>query len=103
MVANKSYFVGCDFGTESCRCGIFDATGSIVGQSSSPYFTYYPSPGWCEQVPSDWWIAIRIAMNSAIDDAKKRINDFNINNIVFIRCDTIARSVVCLDKEINLF
>ncbi|MDP9806606.1 FGGY-family pentulose kinase [Trueperella bonasi] len=48
------YLMGIDFGTESCRVGIFDPVGSPLAFAATPYKTTYPHPGWAEQDPEDW-------------------------------------------------
>ncbi|AZR07380.1 FGGY family carbohydrate kinase [Trueperella pyogenes] len=52
------YLMGIDFGTESCRVGIFDTVGSPVAFAATPYKTTHPYPGWAEQSPEDWWQAL---------------------------------------------
>ena len=43
--------MGIDFGTESCRVGIFDLAGSPVACAATTYKTTHPHPGWAEQSP----------------------------------------------------
>ena len=43
------YVMGIDFGTESCRVGIFDLTGAPVAFAATAYKTTHPAPGWAEQ------------------------------------------------------
>ena len=49
------FFLGIDFGTGGCRCGIFDATGEPVHFHDSPWQTSYPGRGMAEQDPRQWW------------------------------------------------
>ena len=46
------YVMGIDFGTESCRVGIFDLDGSPVSFAATAYKTTHPAPGWAEQSPT---------------------------------------------------
>ena len=55
MENKKPFVLGIDAGTGSVRAGIFDVKGRPVVFSSKEYSTVYPSPGWAEQNPDEWW------------------------------------------------
>lgn len=40
------YLLGIDYGTESCRVGIFTTDGKPVTFAATPYETHRPRPGW---------------------------------------------------------
>lgn len=63
------YVMGIDFGTESCRVGIFDSVGSPVAFASTPYKTTYPNPGWAEQNPEDWLHSLQASTRLCMDRA----------------------------------
>ena len=60
------YVMGIDFGTESCRVGIFDLNGAPVAFAATAYPTAHPAPGWAEQSPVDWWNALRASVHSVM-------------------------------------
>lgn len=94
------YVIGVDAGTESCRVGIFDLTndnpGIPVSQAAVKYTTTFPSPGFAEQKPQEWWDSLGAACKEAI--ASKSID---IECIHAISVDTTACSVVALDKQLK--
>jgi len=52
------YLLGIDYGTESCRVGVFDPAGRPLGLAATPYRLTHPRPGWAEQDPGEWWQAL---------------------------------------------
>ena len=52
------YLLGIDFGGGSSKAVLLDTSGNIAAEHSVEYPTYYPEPGWCEQAPEDWNIAL---------------------------------------------
>ncbi len=67
--AQGPYVMGIDFGTESCRVGIFTLTGEPVIFTSEPYPLFHPRPGWAEQNPDDWWQALVKAVRRALAES----------------------------------
>ncbi|MBQ6239879.1 MAG: FGGY-family carbohydrate kinase [Firmicutes bacterium] len=51
----KTYLLGIDIGTSSCKAAVFTPDGSVVVSASASYPVYYPESGWAEQDPEDWW------------------------------------------------
>jgi FGGY-family pentulose kinase len=64
-----SYLLGIDFGTESCRVGIFDLEGRPVAFEATVYALQHPRPGWAEQNPDEWWSALVRSVRGALDKA----------------------------------
>ncbi|GAX74637.1 hypothetical protein CEUSTIGMA_g2085.t1 [Chlamydomonas eustigma] len=94
------YLIGVDGGTESLRAGVYDLTGTLVASSSSPYTTQYPSPGWAEQEPEDWWEALGKAVRTAVHEAAtKKGAGFSKEHILAVCVDTTCCTVVALDAE----
>ncbi|MCL2865607.1 MAG: xylulokinase [Lachnospiraceae bacterium] len=54
----KKYLLGIDAGTSACKVAVFDRNGKVVEAANADYPIYYPYPGWVEQNPEDWWMAI---------------------------------------------
>lgn len=51
--------LGVDFGTGGVRVGVFDLDKrALIGTEESTYETTFPHPGWAEQNPDDWWMAL---------------------------------------------
>lgn len=51
----KTYLLGIDIGTSSCKAAVFTPDGAVVVSASASYPVYYPESGWAEQDPEDWW------------------------------------------------
>jgi FGGY-family pentulose kinase len=64
-----AYLLGIDFGTESCRVGIFDLEGRPVAFEATVYALSHPRPGWAEQDPDEWWSALVASVRGAMDKA----------------------------------
>ena len=50
--------LGIDIGTSACKVALFERNGQVAAQANEPYALYYPEPGWVEQNPDEWWMAI---------------------------------------------
>src|SRR5215217_6633126 len=64
------FVAGIDGGTEALKVGIFDLTGHLVASGSATYPTNFPSSGWAEQDPADWWRALGEASRRCFVDAR---------------------------------
>lgn len=93
--------VGVDFGTESCRAGVFDAvTGEAWGFCSEPYPTAFPKPGCAEQDPRHWWRAMGAAVRGAIAAAEASRKPRPVAVDVAALCvDTTCCTVVAFDRD----
>ncbi|MBE9180282.1 xylulokinase [Oculatella sp. LEGE 06141] len=58
--------LGIDLGTGSAKALLLSLEGDIVGEASSPYPVRSPQPGWAETEPQDWWSAVAIAVQTAV-------------------------------------
>ena len=54
----KRYIIAWDLGTSGCKATLFDIEGNCLTDCLIPYPTEYPTLGWHEQRPMDWWHAI---------------------------------------------
>lgn len=88
------YVMGIDYGTESCRVAIFDLTGRPVSIAATPYPTAHPRPGWAEQCPADWWLALQ-------GSARKAMTQSGIgpDQIAGISYDATTMTVVAMDAD----
>jgi len=87
------YVMGIDFGTESCRVGIFDLNGTPVAFAATTYVTKHPAPGWAEQSPEDWWGALIASTHKVMATSGLRPKD-----IKGISYDATTMTVVALNK-----
>ncbi len=69
MKSTGPYFLGIDFGTESCRVAIFDAVGAPQYFAATPYKTTHPRPGWAEQDPEEWWLALQASCRKVLEQS----------------------------------
>lgn len=53
-----------DVGTSVAKVFAFDKNGQVCAAGRASYPTQRPQPGWAEQDPDDWWIAIRQALRT---------------------------------------
>jgi ribulose kinase len=92
--ADTPLVIGVDFGTESCRAGVFDAeTGVALGFCSEAYPTTFPRPSHAEQDPAAWWRALRVAVRGAV--AAARVDP---SRIAALSVDTTCCTVVAFDR-----
>lgn len=92
--ASQGLVIGVDVGTESCRVGLFDETGKLIGQSSAGYTTNYPQTGHVEQNPADWWSCMGRACQETL-----ATSGVDVDKVIGLCIDTTACSVVLLDEN----
>jgi ribulokinase len=88
------YVLGIDAGTESFRVGVFDPAGKCLGFGVSANRTEHPHPGWAEQSPRDWDLALVDSIRKAIEAS--RVNPAEIRGIGI---DGTSCTVVFLDSK----
>ena len=54
----KRYLIGLDVGTSGAKCILADETGAVLKSATEEYPLYTPKPGWAEQDPEDWFLAV---------------------------------------------
>ena len=86
--------MGIDFGTESCRVGIFDLAGSPVAFAATTYKTTHPHPGWAEQSPDDWWQALIASTHLVLQRSGLQPHE-----IAGISYDATTMTVVAMDRN----
>ncbi len=94
MSKEGPYLLGFDYGTESCRAGIFDTKGRPIAFAATPYKTTHPNPGWAEQSPDDWWEAIQASTKKVLTASGVSPAD-----IAGISYDATTMTVCCLDEK----
>ena len=63
------YLIGLDAGTTGCNTCVFTLDGRIAGNDYREYPSYYPRPGWVEQIPEDIAPAAFASCKAAIEDS----------------------------------
>jgi len=94
MIDEGPYLLGIDYGTESCRVGIFDVHGRPLTYAATPYRTTHQRPGWAEQSPSEWWTALQASCNRAIE--KSGVSPADIAGISY---DATTLTMVAMDHK----
>lgn len=88
------YVLGVDGGTEGLRAGLFDLAGTPLAFAATPYETRFPQPGWAEQQPQDWWVALGESVRKCVQAA-----GVDAGSIAALALDTTCCSVVMLDAQ----
>ncbi len=57
----RTFVLGLDLGTSSCKVCALDISGRVLGSESESYATFFPHPSWSEQDPTVWIAALGIA------------------------------------------
>jgi xylulokinase len=55
-------FLGIDLGTSALKAVLVDEAQSILAEATIPLGISTPRPGWFEQSPEDWWMALQTAL-----------------------------------------
>lgn len=62
--------LGIDVGTQSAKCVVLDAKGTLRGVGQQGYDVLSPHPQWFEQDPAVWWDATITAVRTALHKAE---------------------------------
>jgi hypothetical protein len=90
--AGERCLLGIDFGTESCRAGVFDSAGRCMAAEATTYELEHPRPGWAEQDPNEWWSALVESVGKAMRSA-----GVGGDSIAGLCLDATTCTVVALD------
>jgi xylulokinase len=71
--------LGIDLGTGSAKALLLAIDGSVVAEASSPYSVQAPNPGWAETAPEDWWMAVAIAVKTAVGDRSAQVRAIGLS------------------------
>ncbi len=64
MAFSTSTYLGVDLGTTALKCIITDHKQRVVGLAEVSLAISRPRPGWSEQTPQEWWLALQKACKS---------------------------------------
>lgn len=87
--------LGIDIGTSGCKVTAINAEGVVLGEGFAEYDTAQPYPGWAEQHPDDW----RVAVKAALDQLRAKVD---ISKVDAIAVDGSTHNAVLLDREMQL-
>lgn len=85
--------LGIDIGTSACKAAAFDRSGRVVAQASADYPVHYPSPGWAEQDPEDWWQSVCAAVRKVLEKGIRP------SDICGVGIDGQSWSAIPVDKD----
>lgn len=91
------YVMGLDIGTTGIKTAIYDFQGKLIAYEYNEYPLICERPGWAEQDPNDWWLAIKKGIYNVIK--KSRINK---EKILAIGTSSLTASPVLIDKKGNV-
>lgn len=66
----EKLLLGIDLGTSACKVAVFDLDGKVIAQSTKGYMVYYPSLGYVEQNPLEWWESICFAVRECLHEGR---------------------------------
>ena len=89
-----TYVLGIDIGTSGTKTILFDEKGKSISSAFKGYPLYQPEIRWAEQKPEDWWDAVVVTINSAIQKSGVDVKD-----IKGIGLSGQMHGLVMLDKE----
>ena len=96
---NTDYLLSIDNGTQSIRALLFDCLGNLVAKGQqliTPYFSAHP--GWAEQEPDYYWLAVKQACDLLWRDLAQR-PDISKEQIIGMSVTTQRGTVINLDAS----
>lgn len=66
------YLIGLDLGTSFVKAGLYDRAGHELAVAREPLSLIAPAPGWAEQDPTEWWLAVQRVLKSLTDRFEAR-------------------------------
>lgn len=88
------YFLSYDVGTSSVKSILIDEKGKVYANAIKHYPLHMPRPGWVEQNPLHYWLAIVKATHTMLQNA-----DIDKNQIAGMVFTTQAMGVIPVDKQ----
>mgnify|MGYP005840569969 CR=1 FL=1 len=89
--------LGIDIGTSGCKVAVFDLEGKVISQSTKDYNVYYPSPGFVEQNPEEWWKEVCNAIKETL-----AIGKIDPKKIAGVGIDGQSWSAIPVDRNGNV-
>ena len=76
---NQIMLLGVDLGTSSVKAVLLGNDGTMIAESSIAYWVQTPQPGWAEINPLEWWMAVAIAVKSAVQDRRNQVTAIGLS------------------------
>jgi xylulokinase len=86
--------IGIDLGTTNGKVVCYDSQGISQVSVKHTYETHYPRPGWYEQDPNDWLIALEQGLKDVTDQLGSRVA-----NVAGIAVSNFGPGLVMVDNE----
>lgn len=93
----NQYLLGIDIGTSACKVAVFSKNGAVMATANADYPVYYPQPGWAEQNPEEWWMAVCSAVKEVL-----ATGNILPEQIAGVGIDGQSWSAIAVDKEGNV-
>lgn len=87
-------FLTLDLGTRGCKCGVINEKGELIANSFFKYPVFSPRPGWIEQDPTLYWVAVKETVRDCLKQIKEKRN-----NIVSITVTGQDQTLVVVDRN----
>ena len=65
-------FLTLDLGTRGCKCGVINEKGELITNSFFKYPVFSPRPGWIEQDPTLYWVAVKETVRDCLKQIKEK-------------------------------
>ena len=91
------YTLGIDFGGGASKSTLLSADGIVCAENTVEYPTDYPQPGYAEQDPYNWYLAVKENIAKILEKSGVSPDD-----IVAICLDAATHTAVVADKDFNV-
>lgn len=88
------YYIGIDLGTSAVKGLLIDENGAVLRENSKTYPVFYPSDGWSEQNPEDWFFAVNRLIDELSDGVEEKIAALSVGGQM--------HGIVVLDENDNV-
>ena len=91
------YLLGIDFGGGASKATLLSSEGEVCATHTTEYPTYYPEPGYAEQLPSDWVKATVENISGVLSQSR-----VNPEDIIAVSLDAATHTAVITDENFNV-
>ena len=91
------YLLGIDFGGGASKATLLSTEGEVCASHTTEYPTYYPEPGYAEQLPSDWVKATVENISGVLSQSR-----VNPEDIIAVSLDAATHTAVITDENFNV-
>lgn len=90
-------YLGVDIGTTSAKCLAVDEDGRVLGLAQQSYPMARPLPGWAEQDPEDYWLALVSTVNQCVALCREQGRD--ASEIASLAMSTQGDTLIVTDER----